>query len=62
MDIHKCIHKLNIKKYYALNPIERVVSYRGHTEPRNKSVFNPKIVNNKYVDMFKMLVMADLEK
>lgn len=32
------------------------------TQLRNNSVFNPHIVNNKYVDLFKKLVTTDLEQ
>lgn len=49
-------------KYYAQNPIERAALEGSHTGLSNKSVFNPEILNNKYVDMFKCLVVADLEE
>lgn len=60
--IQKCIRKLNVKKYYAQNPVERAAIEGNFTELRNKSVFNHKIVNNKYVDLLKRLVTTELEQ
>lgn len=60
--IQTFIRKLNVMKYYVQNPMERVVMEGNHTELRNNSVFNPSIANNKYVDMFKRLGTAELEK
>lgn len=60
--LQKFIRKLNIKKYYAINPIERAITNNSFTNLRNNSVFNPHITNNKYVDLFKKLVTSELER
>lgn len=60
--VQKFIRKLNIKKYYALNPVEKMVINNKFTNLRNNSVFNPHVANNKYVDLFKKLVTTELEQ
>lgn len=60
--VQKFIRKLNVKKYYALNPIERLAMENNTTGLKNNSVFNPHIANNKYVDLFKRLVTTELEQ
>lgn len=60
--VQKLIRKLNIKKYYALNPVERTAVSNKFTNLRNNSVFNPHIANNRYVDLFKKLVITELEQ
>lgn len=60
--VQKFIRKLNLKKYYALNPVEKAIRNTNHTSLKNNSVFNPYIANNKYVDLFKKLVTSELEQ
>lgn len=58
--VQKFIRKLNIKKYYALNPVEKTVINNKFTSLRNNSVFNPHVANNKYVDLFKKILPQSL--
>lgn len=60
--IQKFVRKLNIKKYYAQNPVEKMAMDNRFTPLRNNSVFNPHIANNKYIDLFKKLVTTELEQ
>lgn len=60
--VQKFIRKLNIKKYFALNPVEKTAINEKFTGLRNNSVFNPFVANNKYVDLFKKLVNTELEQ
>lgn len=60
--VQKFIRKLNIKKYYALNPVERTTMEIQTIGLKNNSVFNPHIANNKYVDLFKRLVTTELDQ
>lgn len=60
--IQKCIRKLKIQKYDMQNLQEKTYVEGAHKVLRNKSIFNPKIIDSKCIIMFRNLVMAELEK
>ena len=66
IDTHKFIRTLNLKKYFLSHPVE--ASMRSTTANRNidsglknKSLFNPQNSNNHYIEVFKQLVLKDIE-
>lgn len=66
IDIHKCIRKINMKKYFLgkrTNTDSRVGIPTIGIESglRNKSSFNPLQSSNQHVEVFKQLVLRDLE-
>ena len=58
---------MNIKKYFLGNPIKYGSSTLTPTNPiqhstlRNNSVFNPQVSNNPNIEVFKKLVLQDLD-
>lgn len=68
ISLQKFVRTLNIKKYFLSKPGERSV-LTGSTVPSgihsnlaNKSVFNPPKNDHKHVEVFKNMVISDLEK
>lgn len=56
IEIQKFVRNISIKKFFALNPGNRNESRadtRVYSHLQNKSIFNPKILNNRHVEMFK---------
>lgn len=67
IDIHKYIRKLNIKKYLLGSPLNVIQSNSNpsgviNSGLRNKRLFNPLNVPNHQVEVFKGLVLRDLDK
>lgn len=64
IDFQKFIRKMNIKKFYAKNnsATEQAFEEFIHTTLRNNSVFNPKLTNNHFVEVFKSVVEQDFKK
>lgn len=66
IDTHKFIRSLNIKKYFLSHPVAprnnaTVSSVKIDSGLRNKSVFNSQNSNNHYVEVFKNLVLKDID-
>lgn len=66
IDTHKFICTLNMKKFFLSHPINtsnRTAAPTGRVDSglRNKSIFNPQISNNQYIEVFKNLVLKDIE-
>lgn len=76
IDVHKCVHKINIKRHFIMNPIENrspvtstslpQVNLGGdtrtrHTKFSNASWFNPPGFVAPSVQVFKDMVLKDLE-
>lgn len=65
--ILKYIRKVNVKKYYLSNPYNTINTTRNnttmvtHSTLRNNSVFNPQVSDNQHIEVFKKLVLKDLE-
>ena len=67
VDIKKFTRKLNIKKYMLTQPItyQAVPNMPGrveHSQLRNKSLFNPQVVNNQHIEVFSKMVLKDLDQ
>lgn len=64
INIQKYVRTLNIKKYFLSKPIVRPTPniVEPSTHLRNRSTFNPLTTGNKFVDLFKNMVVNDLEK
>lgn len=66
VDVHKYMRKLNIKKYF-LNKNANLVGISGSTSVavdrglHNKLLFNPPNMVNQHLEMYKELVLRDLD-
>ena len=67
IDTHKFIRTLNLKKYFLSHPVES--SMRSNVAPlyidsglKNRSLFNPQNSNNHYIEVFKQLVLKDIDE
>lgn len=66
IDAHKFIRTLNMKRYFLSHPTDtsnRITRPTGKVDSglKNKSIFNPQISNNHYIEVFKNLVLKDIE-
>lgn len=64
IDTHKFIRTLNLKKYFLSHPADMSNRTIVSTEMfdsglKNKSIFNPQVSNNHYIEVFKNLVLKD---
>ena len=67
IDTHKFIRTLNMKKYFLSHPSDTSnqlvrTSINIDSGLRNKSVFNPQNANNHFVEVFKNMVIKDIEE
>lgn len=64
IQIHKYIRTLNQKKYFLSKPDTRpaITEHDHHSSLKNRSVFNPNNSDNKYVEVFKSMVLEDIDK
>ena len=64
IDIHKYTRRLSMKKYFLNkypNSVNRVPTPATDSGLRNKSLFNPLVAANQPLDVFKGLLLCDLE-
>lgn len=67
VDVQKYIRKLSIKRHFLSKAADRnFISYHDtsyvHTNLRNASTFNPPLANNNKVNLFRDLVLKELEE
>lgn len=66
-DVHKYIRKINMKRYFlGINsaPSNKIgnITIGVDSGLKNKSLFNPPQPSNKHVEVFKQMVLKDVEK
>lgn len=66
LDTHKFIRTLNMKKYFLSHPADtsrRIVPASGRIDSglRNRSIFNHHNSNNHFIEVFKNVVLKDIE-
>lgn len=65
--IQNYVRKINIKKYILSNPpttgmkIPRIVSEMEQSTLRKNSLYNPQVSDNHHIEVFKKLVLQDLD-
>lgn len=67
IDTHKFIRTMNIKKHFLSHPVEasvkaKVPLNRIDSGLKNKSIFNPQNPGNHFIEVFKSLVLNDIDK
>ena len=67
IDTHKFVRTLNLKKYFLSHPVtssmkSTIVATKVDSGLKNKSLFNPQISNNHFIEVFKQLVLKDIEE
>lgn len=67
IDTHKFVRTLNMKKYFLSHPVNitnRIFDTLNRIDSglKNKSIFNPQNSNNHFIEVFKNMVLKDIEE